>query len=203
MSVVTLPSMVYFESVDKLQLLRAGITLRSKYTGRRQAVRFPFALWVFEGKLIPMEGLDAGEWRAFLTELEGDQNTFRLPIPGYDGPTTSYSGPVPLLNGAGVARSKSVTVDGLTPSSVVLAKGDYITINDELKVVTNQVVSDAAGAAIIVFQPSLRKAVADNTTVHIYDPYIYLAAADNESATWSLERPVRHGITIKAVVAVE
>lgn len=203
MTVVALPSKVYFESVDKFQLLRAGVTLRSKYTGKRQAVKFPFALWVFEGKLVPMEGLDAGEWRAFLTDLEGDQNTFLLPVPGYDGPSSGYSGPSPTLGADGIVRSRSVSLTGMTPSTTVLNKGDYITINNELKVVTSPVATDGSGNATGVFQPSLRKAAPTGTAVRIYDPYIYLAAADSESGTWSLSRPVRHGITLKAVEAVE
>lgn len=203
MAVITLPSKVLFEAVDKMQLLRAGVTLRSRYTGKRQSIKFPFALWIFEGKLIPMEGIDAGEWRSFLTELEGDQNTFRLPVPGVAGPLTGYSGPVPYVVPSATARSKSINVSGVTPGANVLTKGDYITVNDELKIVKNNVVADGSGQALVVFEPGLRKAITTGLMVHIYDPYIYLAAADNESASWSLQRPVRHGISIKAVEAFD
>ena len=44
MAIISLPPNVYFESVDKLQLLRAGFNLRSRYTGKRQSVNLPFAV---------------------------------------------------------------------------------------------------------------------------------------------------------------
>lgn len=201
MAVITLPSKVYFEQVDKLQLLRSSVSLRSKYTGKRQVVTFPFALWVFEGTLVSMQGVDAAEWRSFLVELEGPKNTFRLPVPGHPGPLTGYSGPQGITSALAAARAKSITTSGWTANAALLKRGDYFTVNDELKVCTAQVSANGAGAATISFEPGLRKPLAAAQTVKVYDPHIYLAAQRDDAAEWSLEHPVQHSIKLTAIEA--
>lgn len=202
MAVITLPSKVYFDKVDKLQLLRAGVTLRSKYTGKRQHLNFPFALWIFEGALIPMEGIDAGEWRSFMTELEGAKNTFRLPVPGSEKPLSGYTGNLTLGTGGVAVRSKSAPVTG-PANTLVLRKGDYFNIGDELKMASAPLTLSSTGTGTVAFQPSTRKAYAAGAAVQVQNPFIYLSAQDPDSGSWSLERPVRHGIKIMAIEAVE
>lgn len=202
MSVIPLPSKVHFQRVPKLQLLRSGLSLRSRYTGKRQAVNFPFALWYLEGTLLPMEGLDAGEWRAFLTDLEGQLNTFRLPVPGSSRPLSGYEGNATIGAGGVAARSRTAPIAG-PASTLLLRKGDYFNIGDELKVASGPVTTDGAGQAAVVFQPSTRKAYAAGVTVTVQDPFLYVSAAADDSATWSLDRPVKHGIKLMCVEAVE
>jgi hypothetical protein len=201
-AVISLPPKVYFEKVDKLQLLRSGVTLRSRYTGKRQVVNFPFAIWVLEGKLVPMEDADARLWRSFLVKLEGMKNTFRLPVPGSTAPSTGFTGNGTVGTGGVGARATSVTVD-VTPSTAIVKEGDYFNIGDELKMATADATSGAGGAVVIPFQPATRKAYAAGQAVTFQAPFIYLAADSPESATWSLERPVRHGIKLICVEAVE
>lgn len=202
MAVIPLPSKVYFSKVDKLQLLRAGMTLRSRYTGKRQHVNFPFAMWIFEGTLIPMEGLDAGEWRSFLTSLEGQKNTFRLPVPGAGKPLSGYTGNATVGTGGVAVRAKSMNIVG-PANTLLLRKGDYFNIGDELKMADVSVTTNGSGVASVSFQPAARQAYAAGAAVTIQDPFIYLAADDNDSASWSLERPVKHGIKLMCAEAIE
>lgn len=201
MAVIPLPSKVYFNKVDRLQLLRAGAALRSRYTGKRQVANFPFAIWIFQGTLIPMEGIDAGEWRAFLVSLEGQKNTFRLPVPGSSKPLAGHAVNV-SLNGSVAARAKSCSVVG-PASTVILRKGDYFNIGDELKMSDSNITTNGSGIATVSFQPAMRKAYAGGTLVQLQNPFIYLAADDNDSATWSLDRPVKHGIKLLCAEAIE
>ena len=199
MALITLPSKVYFQKVEKMQLLRAGATIRSKYTARRQTIVHPFALWVFQGTLIPMEGADAGEWRAFLVQLEGQKNTFQLPVPGASRPSAPTN-VVAKAATAVAARAKSFQVTG-SASAVVVSKGDYFTINGELKVATSPLTLNGSGAGTIAFEPGLRTALTGGEALELRDPYCVMAAADDDSGTWSLDRPVEHGIKLSAVEA--
>jgi hypothetical protein len=195
LAVITLPSKVYFDKVDKLQLLRAGASLRSRYTGKRQHINFPLALWIFEGKLIPTEGIDAGEWRAFLVSLEGQKNTFRLPVPGSSKPLSGFTGNGTVGAGGVAVRAKSMLVNA-TANTLILRKGDYFNVDDELKMSDNNVTTNGSGVATVSFQPGMRAAKTIGTVVKIQDPFIYLAAAADDSGTWSLEKPTRHGVKL-------
>lgn len=202
MAVISLPSKVYFNKVDKLQLLRAGVALRSRYTGKRQTVNFPFAMWIFQGTLIPMDGVDAGEWRAFLLSLEGQKNTFRLPVPGSPKPLSGYTGNATVGSGGVAARAKSMQM--VAPANtLILRKGDYFNVGDELKMSDSNVSTNGSGIATVSFQPAMRRAFVAGTAVTIQNPFIYLAADDNDSASWSLDRPVKHGIKLTCAEAIE
>jgi hypothetical protein len=200
MALISLPSKVHFEKVEKLQLLRAGATIRSKYTGSRQTIVHPFAIWVFQGTLIPVEGADAGEWRSFLTKLEGQKHTFQLPVPGVEAPLSGYQG-VLSTSATALARATSISVTG-TANALALKEGDYFTINGELKIATAPVQLNGTGAGTISFQPGLRKPLtATGLVLTLNNPYCVMSAADDEAATWGLERPVRHGIKLSAIEA--
>lgn len=202
MAVIELPTKVYFDKVDKLQLLRSGMTLRSRYTGKRQHINFPFSLWIFEGKLIPMEGLDAGEWRSFLTSLEGQKNTFRLPVPGSAKPLSGFTGNAVIGTGGVAVRAKSMLVSA-TANTLILRKGDYFNVGDELKMSDVNVTTNGSGVASVSFQPAMRAARAAGFAVQIQNPFIYLAAAEDDSGSWALEKPTKHGFKLKCAEAIE
>ena len=199
MAIVTLPSKFAFQSVESFRLQRSSNTLRSRYTGQRQSVIFPFAVWFFEGTLVEYDGIEASKIRSFLVQLEGQKNNFRLPVPGYSLPATGYAGASPLVNGATAARASSMSMRGVTANVPIFAEGDYFTVQDELKLVTAAVSSNGTGLVTVNFQPPLRKAIADGVGVILVNPTILLNAAEDNAAEWSLKAPVRHGINIKAI----
>jgi hypothetical protein len=203
MALVTFPTQTYFESVSRLQLMRSTYELRSRYTGKRQVVVLPFALWQFEGKLLPQTGLSAGRWRSFLAQLRGRANTFKLVVPGSETPLSGYAGPQGTVQTQAQPRATSVATQGWTPNATILAEGDYFTVNDELKVATIAIVANASGQATISFEPGLRKVLNVGSVVTVFNPYMLLAAQEDDAATWSLEHPVQHGITIKGVEALD
>lgn len=204
MAIITVPTNFSFTGIPKFYLQRAGNTTRSKYTGLRSTVVWPFAVWVLEGNLVDYDGANARLIRSFLVQLEGQKNTFRLPVPGHSKPTTGYSGNCLVNNVAGIAaRATSMAVDGLTASTAILNEGDYFTVNDELKVATTSVASNASGQATLTFMPPLRKAIADNATVTLQNPTILMHAQENDVASWGLSPPYRHKIKFEAIEAIE
>jgi hypothetical protein len=204
LTIISLPSAFSFTSVKRFALQRAGNTVRSKYTGVRQTVVYPYAIWVLEATLVEYDEPQAGLIRSFLVQLEGQKNGFRLPVPGYKKPTTGYTGNALVNNGAGIsARATSMAVDGLTPSVPVLNEGDYFTVGDELKVCTVAIASNGSGQATISFMPPLRKPLANNALVTLQNPTILMHMAEDDAADWGISAPNRHKVNFDAIEVIE
>lgn len=199
MPTIVLPEKFGFSRVERLQLTRGGLTMRSRYTGQAQRIIYPFAVWEFEGNLVDYPEDQGGrEIRAFLAALEGQKNNFKLPVPGYKTPSSGYGANM-AINVAAAARAMSVQVGGLPVGTTPLKAGEYITIQDELKLLTADAVVNGAGNATLTFQPPLRSAAANGTAVITQNPYVLLIASDNEAARWSLQAPVRYGFKLEAI----
>ena len=207
MALITLPPKVYFETVESLTLMRSGLSLRSRYTGKRQDVNFPFALWKMKAKMLAMSGVPAGQWRRFLVQMQGQKNTFKLPVPGTEaGPLSGYSGPMGFA-GSGAAGSMSIGSSGWTAYAAILAEGDFFTVNDELKVATAAVAADSSGNATVAFEPFLRQTISGSPQfycgVGANQPYCIYSGSADDSATWGLSAPVEHAVTLDLIEAVE
>lgn len=202
MAIINLPAAFSFTSIKKFALVRAGNTVRSKYTAVRQTVVYPYAIWVLEATLVEYDGAQARAIRSFLAQLEGQKNTFRLPVPGHSKPTTGYAGDC-TTNGAVAARATSIAVQGLTASVPVLNEGDYFTINDELKIATSSVASNGTGQATITFMPAMRKPVATGFAVKLQNPTILMHMQDDDTASWGISAPYRHKVNFDAIEVVE
>ncbi len=198
---IPLPAFVGFEDAQ-ITLRRGSIVLRSKYTGKRQVLSLPYAVWVFEGRLVPVDGTDAADWRGFLVDLDGQANTFRLPVPGAVRPSSNYSGTTALVNGAGQS-GRTLNLKSITPNALFLRRGDYFTVNDELKVVTETVSASAGGLATVTFKPRLRSSPANNAPVTVNNPTMLMSSDNDDAASWALTRPVQHGISISAIEAID
>lgn len=110
MALITLPSKFGFTRINKWGLMRASNTLRSRYTASRQAIVYPYAAWSIDADLIDYPEPEASSIRAFLTELEGQANTFDLPVPGYAGPRSGY---VQGLNYPVIANHNNTSVTNM------------------------------------------------------------------------------------------
>ena len=204
MTIITVPTKFSFTSVSKFTLQRASNVIRSQYSGARQVISYPYAVWLLEATLVDYDSTEARLIRSFLVQLEGEKNTFRIPVPGYSAPTTGYVAGNCLANGIAAARASSMAVDGLSNSTAILNEGDYFSVGDELKVCTASVSSNGSGQiAVLSFKPPLRRAVADNQAVTLQAPTILMHAADDDVAGWGLTPPNRHNIKFKATEAIE
>ena len=104
-----------------------------------------------------------------------------------------------IVVGGGISGTATAWQLAQMGVKTLLLEGEYFTINDELKVATADVVTDASGFANVNFQPPLRKAVTAGTTLEIQNPYILFCAEGPDAATWALTRPTRHGIKLTCV----
>lgn len=202
MAIITLPTNFSFTSVSRFGLTRNSNVLRSKYTAVRQVLVFPYAIWEFEGTLVEYDGANANAVRSFLVQLEGVQNKFKLPVPGYTKPTTGYIS-VFSVNLSAAVGATSVSFAVGTASTAIFNDGDYFTINDELKMVVGNAVSDGSAKVVVNFKPALRKAVTGITPCQLLNPYCLMSAVDDDVANWALKPPFRHGLKLKAIEAIE
>jgi len=207
MAIIPVPTGFGFSEVTRFQLMRASNQMRSKFTGARQVLVYPFAIWQLEAKLVEADGAKAGRFRSFLAQLDGVANKFRLPVPGYYRPSTIYSTLGPddgaRVKDAMEARSQSLSIWALHPNRAFLAEGDFFTINDELKIVTADVASNAQGIAVVSFKPGLRKPAPAGTPITIFNPTILMHSDDDDAATWNLRPPFRQSTTFSASEAIE
>lgn len=202
MAIIPIPAKFSFVNVSKFTLLRASNVIRSRYSGARQVISYPFAVWQLEATLVDYDSTEAALIRSFLSQLEGQKNTFKLPVPGYTKPSSGYVGNG-LISVAAAARVSSITVSSLTASVPVINEGDYFMLNDELKIATSSVASNSGGVAVITFKPATRKPVTVGMTVTLQNPTILMHAANDDVASWGITPPYRHNVKFIAIEAIE
>lgn len=154
------------------------------------------AIWQATFEYPPMKREDAAAVVAFLVKLSGVANTFY----GYDPAATTPQGTgngTPLVNGADQTGSALVT-DGWDASETVLKAGDYFSVNDEFKMVTDDVTSDGSGNATINFKPQLRSSPADNAAMTVSAPKCIMALVDDDQAIWDVNEASFYGIQFMA-----
>lgn len=142
------------------------VSFQSPYNQSVQTHSFPGGMW--QGQLtfknITREQLDDIE--TFIYRLGGANGRFlmwdflRPGRPAQGEPVVSQSG----------AQGGYLPTSGWLPNRRVIKKGDYFSVNNELKKVLEDVWSNAAGTAIIEFAPWLRKSPAAGTAIITQNP---------------------------------
>lgn len=196
---IPMPAKFGFKSISKFGIVRATNTVRSRYTGHRQTIVYPYAVWVLQGKLIEYpEGPEAQAIRAFLALLDGEANTFQFKVPGYtQNAANTGSGVSATVAAAAGATQMTVGLGFGGGLAGYLKAGEYFTVNDELKLVT----ADITAGGVLAFKPALRAPVPINTVLTIVNPYCVMASIDEDVATWGLGPPVKHDFDFNAMEA--
>jgi hypothetical protein len=109
------------------------------------------------------------------------------------------SGGPPVVDGSG-QLGRRLFVKGLANNELILRAGDYFTVQNELKIVTQDIYSTGSGGAEFVFEPALRNSPADETHVEIAWPHAVFRLLQPVGG-WQ-HVPLFHLITINAVEAV-
>ena len=65
-------------------------------------------------------------------------------------------------------------------NTLVLRRGDYITVNDQLLEVLEDVTSNAHGVAVVAVSPWLRMPPANGATIHYQQPYAVMRLMQDE-----------------------
>lgn len=166
-----------YPSSFKWRLKSNGTSFTSPFTGSTQTVRWVGSSWRATVTMDSLDELEAIAMEALLFEMDGIAGRVKL----YDfGRTPNVVRGAPLVNGAN-QKGTSLITDGWTASTKVLKKGDYFTVNNELKYVLADVTSNSSGQATIRFAPQLRVAPPDNAALEVAKPYAIFRLADDEN----------------------
>ncbi|WP_367890052.1 hypothetical protein [Proteus mirabilis] len=131
------------------QLVSNSKTFTSTFTGSVQTVRFPGSRWRCSMSFNNLTDEQARVLEAFVAELDGESGRVKISDWARSGLTQRGKPKVSQPNQSG----KLLESKDWLPNSIVLRIGDYITVNDELKRVTANVISDAQGNATIPIAP--------------------------------------------------
>ncbi|HAT3927576.1 TPA: hypothetical protein I9Y42_001186 [Citrobacter koseri] len=151
-------------------------TFRSPFNGASQTVRFPGTRWVCSLTFNNLSDEKARRIDSLVAELDGEYGRVKIWDWGRSGRTPAGS---PLVDGANQTGTE-LHSKGWTAGMVVLRQGDYITVNDELKMVTADVSSASNGTALIPFAPMLRSSPPANAVIEVANPYGIFKLKDNQ-----------------------
>ncbi|MEC5643491.1 hypothetical protein [Citrobacter koseri] len=151
-------------------------TFRSPFNGASQTVRFPGTRWVCSLTFNNLSDEKARRIDSLVAELDGEYGRVKIRDWGRSGRTPAGS---PLVDGANQTGTE-LHSKGWNAGTVVLRQGDYITVNDELKMVTADVSSASNGTALIPFAPMLRSSPPANAVIEVANPYGIFKLKDNQ-----------------------
>ena len=154
---------------------------RSAWTKRRQVVTQPGpALWSATAEMAVRVGTD--DWleaEAFLIDLEGQINTFRLEAAARPQTDVPLAPQVDLAGQFG----RSLRLRGGIPGAG-LKRGHKMTVADQMVSISAPFVFDADGRATVTFKPSLRLSPYDGAPVEMRRPWV-LVALTGSSVGWT------------------
>lgn len=202
MATITYPSTPRPQGMS-WRLVMPAQTNVSDWTGRRQTLASGRGWWECQITFPPIVGTDnVNAWRAFIAKSRGAANDFQVPVdPTAQAPDISSSvvgslslnfttnvyqtfSETPLVNGSG-QTGRTLSTDGWPSSTTVLQAGQFVTINNQLLQLTENVVSNSSGVAVLTFEPPIRVSPANNAPVEYENPYCLMYLV--EEPTLSVE----------------
>lgn len=180
MAIITVPDALAIRRVE-WSFDRPAQVNRSKWTMRRQVVQQPGkALWSATAELAVRVGTD--EWleaEAFLIDLEGQINSFRLEAAAAAQTELPLA---PMVDGAG-QFGRSLRLRGGIPGAG-LKRGHKMTVNEQMVSISAPFAFGADGRATVTFKPSLRLSPQDGAAVEMRRPTV-LVALVGSAIGWS------------------
>lgn len=186
-----------------IQVSKFGVQFRNKVFRSMnetvQVAKEPGDLWVYEFRLPKMTRAQAAAWQAWGMKLQGRFGTFYAADP--DATTARGVGTgTPLVNGASQVGTSIIT-DGWTISQTgILIAGDYIEIEDELYMVTDDANSDGSGNATFNISPAIPagNAPADNAAITVSSAQAIFRLTSDDMI-WDVDALSIYGMTFKAI----
>ncbi len=163
-----------------------------------QRVEYPGARWMGTYNLSTSKRDEAAAVQAMMIKLRGAANTFY----GYDPTAMTPRGVgtgTPLVNGAGQTGTSLIS-NGWTPNVTgILLAGDYISVNNELKMLTQDADSDGTGSATLRFEPPFRYSPGDNASITVNKASCIMRLVDDDQTTWDVDEAGFYSMSFSVV----
>lgn len=160
--------------------------------------RFPGEQWVITMNYDTLDNFTKPEidiLQSFIWQLQGVNGRFYCR--NYSKPNGRTKGnPVVLGNNQYGAL---LLTAGWTPNQLVIPRGNYFSVNDELKYVTEDIWSSATGQAILKFTPWLRNSPANGDKINVSNARGIFRLQDNDQGLFNLT-PGLEGTTVVNIV---
>lgn len=166
------------------QLLSNSKTFTSPFTGSTQTARFPGSRWRCDLTFNNLTESKNRKLEALVAALDGVSGRVRISAWGRRG-RAGYGAPV--VAGSGQLGS-ALQTKGWKRNMRVLAMGDYVTVGNELKLVTSDIFSDDNGRARLVFSPMLRIPPNEGDHIEVVRPFGVFRLLDNEQGKFQRRR---------------
>ena len=163
---------------------RNTIRAKSPFTRSSQVVSRPGDQWFATYEIAVGTQAMRAQWQVFMMQASNAGNRFRAYDHYYSLQGTGNG--TPLVNGADQVGGSLVT-DGWAAGEQVLMAGDYLSVNNELKMTTEAATADSSGNATISFEPKIRVSPADNAAITLIKPYCLMRLIDDDQAQWEAE----------------
>lgn len=144
-----------------------------------------------------LTGAQRSELQAFISKLDGQTHRMRIRDYGAVRYGAANALTTPQVNGAGQTGSALVANGAQASVSSYFAAGDYVSFNNELHIVTDDVDSDASGNISIPLAPPIRKTPPDNAEIEFLAPTGVFMMTNNPA--WSTQSLYVSNITIEAI----
>ena len=196
MTTLTIPKQTEFRN-STFGLEENTETFQSPISNTIQTLARTGARWYLTINYVPLKRADAQVVLAFLSKLRGRVNSFNGFDPIATTPLGDVSASTLVVNGADQTGT-SLICDGAEASTTVLKAGDYIEVNSELKMVTDDATSDGTGNVTINFSPSLRSSPSDDASITTTNPKCEMKLTE-DNITWSQNTDGTYNISFSGI----
>ena len=186
---------------ESWQMIANTQVFTSPLNGASQTASLPGARWGATLSYTNRDGVEAKKLQAFLTALRGRAGRFYLsPHDSTPNGTAAGSG---VVNGSSQTGGSLITNGWDINQPLLLAAGDYIEVNGELKQVSEDVASDGVGSATITFSPDLNQSPPSAAQIISTNPRAVMRLEDDNQSQWSFQSPVIYAISFTCVEAID
>ena len=173
-----------------------SVDFTSPFNGAGQTASYPGSRWEASLSFDKQNDWESRMIEVLLVKLDGKAGRIRIQDFGRWGRPPIG---VPVVNGS--ANTGTVlNTRGWTPNRKVLSFGDYITVNDELKMVTEDAWSNDVGIVVLGIAPMLRNIPSDGMTIETQTPTGIFRLAVNKNGV-SRKPAFDNSFTLKFVEA--
>lgn len=175
-------------------------TFESSFNRSTRTHRFPGEQWVMSLNYDTLDNFTKPEidiLQSFLWQLNGANGRFYCR--DYSKPNGRTRGN-PVVLGNNQYGSLLLTT-GWTPNQLVIPRGNYFSVNDELKYVTEDIWSNNLGQAILKFTPWLRNAPVNGDKINVSNARGIFRLTDDDQGTFNLTPGLEGTLSINIVEA--